>query len=197
MLIKFMKKIQLAFSIILFLSTLTIVSQWIICSGSSDLTNIQSIPVIQTLDLNTVVIAGGTVGNPQIYITTNGGLNFQSILGDLTGPELHYLYALNKDTMFVGDAGGNGGGSGNAKVWKTTNKGTNWNFVLSTGTSQGFIYDINFDLLSTKYGIIVCSNPVGAGVRIYKTNNYGANSIIQTIISSSFQNLALHSFLIV
>ena len=172
-----LKTMALIFSIF----SLTVYSQWSICPGSSEVSNIGTDPVISVIDHNHAVICGGPFATPKIFMTSNGGLNFTDITGDITGPELKYIFAIDKDTIFVSDAGGNGGGTGYGKVWKTTNMGLNWNLIFTVAGNGGFIHSINFEEPSYKNGIIVSTTPGGTGARVYKSTDFGFSWNYQTL----------------
>jgi len=113
-----------------------------------------SYPSVSVPNCSTVVIAGGSNNVPKIFMTTNSGLNFTDITGNITTNELYCIYALNSDTIFAGDGGSPGGSGGNARVYKTVNGGLNWSVMLSTGGNNGFISGIKFSKTNPEFGII-------------------------------------------
>ena len=129
-------------------------TQW---STVSQLTpsELGSFPSVSVPNCSTVVIAGGSNNVPKIFLTTNSGLNFTNITGNINTNELYCVYALNSDTIFAGDGGSPGGSGGNARVYKTVNGGLNWQVMLSTGGNNGFISGIQFSNTNPDFGIIV------------------------------------------
>ncbi len=131
-------------------------------------------PSISVPNCSTFVVAGGTTGNPKVFISTNNGNTISDITGNITGTELFCVWALNSDTIFAGDGGTAGGAGGNAKVYKTTNRGLNWSVVLQTGGNSGFIGSILFQRPQQKFGIIISDPPTENGPYwIAKTHDGG------------------------
>ena len=64
-----------------------------------------SFPSVSVPNCSTVVIAGGSNNFPKIFLTTNSGLNFINITGNINTNELYSVYALGSDTIFAGDGG--------------------------------------------------------------------------------------------
>lgn len=114
-----------------------------------------SFPSVSVPNCSTVVIAGGSNNFPKIFLTTNSGLNFINITGNINTNELYSVYALGSDTIFAGDGGSAGGSGGNARVYKTVNGGLNWQVMLSTGGNNGFISGIQFSKTNPNFGVIV------------------------------------------
>ena len=141
------------------------------------LANIGSFPSVSMVNDNIFFVAGGPSGTPVIYKTTNGGINFTSINTTGISLELYCIWAVDVNTIYVGDGGAAGGTGGNAKVYKTTNGGTNWVNILSTGGTAGFINGIVFSRNNPQIGIIQSDPPTGVGnpFWIAKTTNGGLN----------------------
>ncbi len=148
-------------------------SQWTVTSQLSA-NDLGSYPTISVPNCSTIVIGGGTTNNPRVYLSTDTGLNFANITGNITGAELYTVFALNKDTIFAGDGGNPGGTGGNAKIYKTTNGGLNWVVALTTGGNSGFINGITFSQLNPDFGIII-SDPAenNDSFWVAKTHNRG------------------------
>lgn len=146
------KALWLAVILNLFLSTAH--SQWVTVSQLPAV-ELGGYPSVSVPNCSTIVISGGDNNNPRVYISTNSGINFSNITGNISVNELYCLYALNKDTIFTGDGGSAGGLGGNARVYKTINGGLNWTTILTTGGNSGFISGITFSKLNPNFGIIV------------------------------------------
>jgi len=150
-------------------------TQWSTVSqlNSNELGNFPSVSVP---NCSTVVIAGGSNNFPKIFLTTNSGLNFINITGNINTNELYSVYALGSDTIFAGDGGSAGGSGGNARVYKTVNGGLNWQVMLSTGGNNGFISGIQFSNTNPDFGIVV-SDPATStdSFWIAKTHDRGRN----------------------
>ena len=149
-----MVKLALRLIIIFNLTSICLFSQWSVVSQLSA-NELGSYPSISVPNCSTIAVCGGEANNPKVFLSTNGGLNFNNITGNITSNELYAIYAFDKDTIFVGDGGGFGGVGGNAKVYKTINGGLNWTVALSTGGNSGFISGITFSHLDPDFGIIV------------------------------------------
>lgn len=131
-------------------------------------------PSISVYDSNKAVIAGGPNGVAFVSRTTNGGTTWTSTGTSGITLELYCVWAVDDNTIYVGDGGASGGAGGNAKVYKTTNGGTSWTVILSTGGSLGFINGIVFSKTNTQVGIAQSDPPAGTGVYwIAKTTNNG------------------------
>jgi len=169
-----MNKIALWLIVIFNLTGSAVFSQWSVTSQLSA-NELGSYPSISVPNCSTVVVCGGATNNPKVFISTNSGLNFVNITGNITGAELYTVYALNKDTIFAGDGGNPGGTGGNAKVYRTTNGGVNWTVALTTGGNSGFISGITFSHLDPDFGIIV-SDPAenNDSFWVAKTHNRGS-----------------------
>jgi hypothetical protein len=137
----------------------SIFSQWQVVSQIPP-SQLGDYPSISVPNCSTFVIAGGSIGNPRVFISTNSGANFTNITGNITGTELFSVWALNSDTIFTGDGGSPSGGGGNAKVYKTTNRGVNWTKILETGGNSGFIGSIIFQKPQQDFGIIISDPPL-------------------------------------
>ncbi|MGH2575194.1 MAG: T9SS type A sorting domain-containing protein, partial [Ignavibacteria bacterium] len=134
-------------------------------------------PSISAYGPNGAVVFGGVGGSPRAFLSTNGGVNWTAISGNMTGPELFCGWAVNASTMFGGDGGANGGAGGNARVWKTTNGGSSWTVILSTGGSLGFFNGIVFSRVNPNFGMAQSDGPAGLGTPFYiaTTTNGGNN----------------------
>jgi photosystem II stability/assembly factor-like uncharacterized protein len=153
-----------------------ILSQWIVVN---QLNNLGQYPTISVSDCSTIVTAGGSGSTAVIYRSTNGGINFTNIVTTDINKDLYAVWAMNKDTIFVGDGGSPGGLGGNARVYRTTNGGINWVNVLSTGGNSGFIDGIVFQRPDNNFGIIVSDPPQGSdSFWVAKTTNKGNDWVI-------------------
>lgn len=168
-----MVKIALWLIIALNLSVTTCYSQWSVTSQISA-NELGSYPSISVPNCSTVVVCGGEANQPRVFLSTNSGLNFINVTGNINTNELFCIYALNKDTIFAGDGGGPGGTGGNARVYKTVNGGLNWTVALTTGGNSGFISGITFSRLNPDFGIIISDPPINNGSYwIAKTRDRG------------------------
>ncbi len=133
-------------------------------------------PTISVYSPTGVVVFGGPSGLPTASRTTDGGVTWTNISGNMTGPELFCGWAVDANLMFGGDGGANGGAGGNARVWKTTNGGTNWTVIISTGGSGGFFNWILFSRITPTFGVAQSDPPAGVGTTYYlsKTTDGGA-----------------------
>jgi hypothetical protein len=158
----------------IFFSTLftgIIFSQWV---QVSQVGAIGEYATISVADCNTIVIAGGTSSSAIVYRSTNGGLNFSNITTPEIMWQLFCCWAVNKDTIFVGDGGSANGTGGNARVYKTFNGGVNWTTALTTGGNSGFISGIVFERPNLNFGIAVSDPPISNdSFWIAKTTNKG------------------------
>ncbi|MDQ3140828.1 MAG: T9SS type A sorting domain-containing protein, partial [Bacteroidota bacterium] len=139
---------------------------------------------VSVVDQNTVWIAGGPVGTPVIWRTTNAGSNWISIPTTGISFELYCIWAVDLNTAFVG----NGGQAGrNSRFYKTTNSGINWTEQGSTGGGFGVFDGIVFSKTEPSFGIAVSDPPMGQGQPYYvsKTTN-GGNTWTDTNPSVSF-----------
>ncbi len=133
---------------------ITALSQWIQVSGVPG-AELGSYPSISSPNKDVVVVAGGNTNSPRVFRSTNGGLNFTNITGNIAGAELYSVCALNADTIFAGNGGSPGGVGGNARVYMTTNGGVNWSIAIQTGGNSGFISGISFSKVNPHFGLIV------------------------------------------
>lgn len=133
---KHFKLFVLAFALALGLTANVYSQGWTFCTGSVNITGIGANPGTYCFDGNNAIVVGGVTGAPKVYRTTNGGVNFVNITGNITGPELYAGCMINATTFLVGD------GAGNAKIWRTTDAGTTWTTVLTTGGTGGFFNGI-------------------------------------------------------
>ena len=153
--------------LVLFTSNITF-SQWTHIGG---VTGAGSYPSISAAGMDLVFIFGGPNGNPTVFRSTNGGVNFTS-LGNtgLGGLELYCGWAVDVNTIFVGNGGGVGGTGGNASFYKTTNGGVSWTLVGSTGGTGGFFNGIVFARTVSppySFGVAESDPPSGAGQPYY------------------------------
>ncbi|HEY3251467.1 MAG TPA: T9SS type A sorting domain-containing protein [Ignavibacteria bacterium] len=182
-----MKKNIFLFLLILFLPFNSVNSQWIFAGSVS---GVGPAPVVSTPNCSTLVIGGGTTGQPKILASTNNG-PLIDITGNISGAELTCIWAKNRDTIFAGDGGSPGGGGGNAKVWRTINGGVNWSVILTTGGTTGFINGIVFERPALRFGVVFSDPPAGSGPAWYaKTWNGGET---WTIFSGQFGIQVLNS----
>ena len=147
---------------------------------------LSSWPQISVYGPNELVTAGGPTGISKVFKSTNGGVNWTDISGNLSGPELTCVWAINGDVIFVGDGGSVGGNGGNAKIWKTTNGGMNWTMILSTGGSAGFFNGIVFSRTYPLIGVIQSDPPIPYGMHyLSKTTDGGNTWYTQNTISTN------------
>lgn len=159
------------------------IAQWTI-QGS--LTGLGGYPSISVYAPSELVVAGGTSGSPKVYKSTNSGINWVNITGNISGPELFCVWAVDANLIFVGDGGSNGGNSGNAKVWKTTNGGVNWSVILTTGGTGGFFNGIVFSRTNPLIGIAQSDPPTPNGPHyLAKSTDGGISWNTQTTISTN------------
>jgi photosystem II stability/assembly factor-like uncharacterized protein len=176
-----MKKIILLSALIINSSILF--SQWTL---QSTVTGLGSYPSISVYSPTGVVIAGGLVSTPsaKVYKSTNGGVNWVDISGDLPPRRPYALWALNGDTIYVGDAGANGSG-GDARLYKTMNGGINWIQILNTGGVGGWFNDIIFSRINPMIGIAQSDPPNYGGEHfLAKTTDGGNNWYVQPTIAT-------------
>jgi len=174
---KFNFFMNLAALAVIFLMTANSYSQWTFQGG---VTVPGSSPSISVYSPTGVVVCGGASGQPKVYKSTNSGVTFTDISGNLAGPELWCVWAVDANTIYGGDGGANGGAGGNAKVWKTTNGGTLWTVILSTGGNAGFINSIVFSRTSPLVGIVQSDPPTGTGgvYWVQKTTDGGTTWVL-------------------
>ncbi|HEX2786588.1 MAG TPA: T9SS type A sorting domain-containing protein [Ignavibacteria bacterium] len=178
-----MIKIIIINFVFVFLAAGNVSGQWTLVNVLSDL---GQFPCLSVYGPNELVIAGGGINTPKVYKSTNGGISFINISGNLTGPKIFSIYAVNENLIFAGDGGSFSGAGGNAKLWKTTNGGLNWSVVLSTGGIYGFFNGIIFSKTNPSFGIAVSDAPTDAEFFVAKTTNGGNNWIIQSNTPSGF-----------
>jgi photosystem II stability/assembly factor-like uncharacterized protein len=124
-------------------------------------------PSISVSGINNAWIANGSVNNPKIFRTTNGGLNWLPVSVTGISQEIYCIYALNQNIVFVGE----GVYSGNAKLLKTTNGGLNWEVVLTTSQNGGHFTGLAFTKINGNlFGLAIAE-------RIYRSSNFGVNWI--------------------
>jgi photosystem II stability/assembly factor-like uncharacterized protein len=126
-------------------------------------------PSISVVDANIAWIAGGTVNNPLIYRTSNGGANWTQITTNGTTNELHCIWAVSSTSAIVGE----GAINSYARLYKFSSDGSKWNVVLETGMNDGAFNNLIFSR----------SNPLLGGAladEIYITTNGGNNWVLKT-----------------
>ncbi|MFZ4592441.1 MAG: WD40/YVTN/BNR-like repeat-containing protein, partial [Ignavibacteria bacterium] len=163
--------------------------QWI-PSGTPNLANLGTWPSTCVVSSNVIFMAGGNnTSGPIIYRSTNGGSNFSIIPLTNTikttddqnpGYKRYFscIYAMNKDTIYVGDASnytGNGGLVDDARFYRTTNSGTSWTRIgRSNAGNLGFFNGIVFSKVNSQFGIAHCDpNGLTGQFLIWKTTNGG------------------------
>lgn len=156
-------------------------SQWV---QVSSLVNTGTFPNVSVVNPNLIFIGGGPNSLPFIARSTNGGTNFVNLPTNGLNLELYSIWAIDENTIFVGDGGAAGGAGGNAKIYITTNAGINWTNILSTGGTSGFINGIVFSRTNSQIGIIQSDPPTGTTYWIAKTTNSGQNWVIENPPSS-------------
>lgn len=131
-------------------------------------TGVGSFPSISVSGPNTVAIGGGPNGQPKVYLSINGGVNWTTLgttgLGTL---EFYCIWMKDANTIFTGDGGAVGGAGGNASYYKTTDGGATWTVLGSTGGSAGFINGIVFSNTNPMFGVTESDPPLGAGQPYY------------------------------
>ncbi len=185
---KIYKIIMKEFTLFLTITVFIIISQnaftqWTL---QGTLTGVGTIPSISVYAPAELVVAGGTSGVPKVFKSTNSGVNWTNISGNLTGPELSCVWAVNANLIFAGDVGSNGGSGGNARVWKTTNGGVNWVVILTTGGSHGYFNGIVFSRTNSLIGVAESDPPSLYGQHyLAKTTDGGNSWNTQTTISTN------------
>lgn len=143
-------------------------AQWTFCNGSSSLTGLGTNPSISVASPLVVWVCGGASNAPKIMRSTDGGVTFTNVTGNMTAtPEPWCIWAVDANTAFAGDGGAAGGTGGNAKLWKTTNGGTTWAVVLNTGGTVGFFNEVIFSRSNPSFGFAESDPPTGAGGNYY------------------------------
>ncbi len=174
--------IFITFTFFMIIST-TSIAQWTI---QGLLTGLGGNPSISVYAPSELVVAGGTSGSPKVYKSTNSGVNWVNITGNLTGPELFCVWAVDANLIFAGDGGSNGGNGGNAKVWRTTDGGATWMVILTTGGSHGFFNGIVFSRTNPLIGIAESDPPSLYGPHyLAKTTDGGDSWNTQTTLSTN------------
>jgi photosystem II stability/assembly factor-like uncharacterized protein len=138
-------------------------------------------PTISVFSPTGIVVADGYYASPKVFISTNSGVNWSDITGNITGPELGCVWAVNSSLIFVGSVGAPGYNNGsNAKVWKTTNGGQNWSVAVSVGGNHGYFNGIVFSRTNPMIGIAM-SDPAYSNDHYYlaKTTDGGSTWFTQ------------------
>jgi photosystem II stability/assembly factor-like uncharacterized protein len=179
-----MKTLSLNIFLSVFLCS-SLFAQWTIQGTLTDLGDYPSISVYGPAG---VVVAGGLAGLPKVYKSTNSGVNWIDITGNLiSNPEPYSVWAVDGNVIYAADGGSNGGAGGNARVWKTTNGGTTWTNILTTGGSLGFINGIVFSRTMPSFGFIQSDPPNGTPQPFWiaKTTDGGNNWAVTSAPSMS------------
>lgn len=163
-----MKQLKLLLLLTTFAYSCQSFSQWVFCPGSAELTGLGTGPGIYCFDRNIAIVMGGTTGSPKVFKTTNGGLNFVNITGNITGNELYCGCIVDANTYLVGDGGGN------AKIWRTTDGGTVWTTVLTTGGTGGFFNGIMRTAFASNF-LVAQSDAPSSTLMMYVSSNGGLN----------------------
>jgi hypothetical protein len=150
-------------------------AQWTLCTP---MPAVMDYPGLSVYSPDGIIAIGGDANTARIFKSTNGGLNWNDITGNLANtPRIISVWAVDGNTIFAGDGGSFSSQGGNAKVWKTTNGGINWVNILSTGGTAGYINGIVFLRASPSFGIIASDSPAGPGQPFWmqKTTDGGNN----------------------
>jgi photosystem II stability/assembly factor-like uncharacterized protein len=138
-------------------------------------------PSISVYSPTGIAAAGGYYAHPKVFMSTNSGVNWADITGNMSGVELGCVWAVDSNLIFAGDVGAPGYNGGNAKVWKTTNGGQNWSVIFSTGGNHGYFNGIVFSRTNPTVGIAM-SDPAYSNDHYYlaKTTDGGNTWFTQT-----------------
>jgi photosystem II stability/assembly factor-like uncharacterized protein len=138
-------------------------------------------PSISVYSPTGIVAAGGYYAHPKVFMSTNSGVNWTDITGNMSGVELGCVWAVDSNLIFAGDVGAPGYNGGNAKIWKTTNGGQNWSVILNTGGNHGYFNGIVFSRTNPMIGIAM-SDPAYSNDHYYlaKTTDGGNTWFTQT-----------------
>jgi photosystem II stability/assembly factor-like uncharacterized protein len=128
-----------------------------------------SINSFYAVDANTIWVAAAASGTSNVYLSTNGGLNWVLRNGGIeAAKDMYGIFAFDANTALVG--------SGDGDIYKTTNGGLNWTKVLDlTNSFTDGIYMFN-----TNYGIYY-ADPTSQSGQPYQfriTTNGGNNWIL-------------------
>lgn len=185
-----MKKLISNISVAVFI-VITVTNSFAQWTLQSSLSGLGSYPFISVYGPGELVVAGGTSGFPKVFKSVNSGVSWTNISGNLTGPEIFSIWAVNANLIFAGDGGSNGGGGGNARVWKTTDGGVTWSVILTTGGTHGFFDGIVFSRANPLIGIAVSDPPTTNGPHyLAKTVDGGNTWNTQTTISTNGGGIA-------
>ncbi|MBX7045378.1 MAG: T9SS type A sorting domain-containing protein [Ignavibacteria bacterium] len=169
-----MKKLTYFFVVALLVLSTTAHSQWTFVGG---VVGAGTSPSISVCSPTCAWIAGGT-NTPNIYRTTNGGVNW-TVIGT-TGLQVKAVWccwAIDSLTCYVGDGGDAAGQTGgDATLSRTTNGGVSWTAVANTGGTAGFINGVIFSRSNPQFGFAQSDPPGGTGTAywIKKTTDGGA-----------------------
>jgi len=159
---------------IIFISISSTFSQWTLVGA---VTGAGDFPSISVSDENTVFIIGGLPGQPTVFRSTDGGVNFTTLgttgLGSI---ETYCGWGVDANLIFVGNGGSVNGLGGNATYYKTTNGGTNWTAIGSTGGTDGFFNGIVFSRITPMFGIAQSDPPNGPGQPYYVSTTTDSGS---------------------
>jgi len=141
-------------------------------------------PSISAVNCNTAWIAGGTIGNPAVYRTTDGGQSWQTITTAGTINKFDCIWAISASMAYIGE----GFINSYARLYKLSSDLTGWNLVLQTGQNDGSFNNLVFSRENPDIGGVLADE-------IYITTNGGANWILRSTgvvgVSSSQNSLML------
>lgn len=175
------KLFSLALSLIVLMAASNTFSQW---TFTGFVLGAGTFPTISAYSETGVVVFGGPNGTPKVFKSTNSGVNWTDISGNLpAGKEMYTGYALDANNIFCADGGASGGAGGDAKAYRTTNGGTTWTQILNTGGTAGFFNSIVFSKTTPTFGVIQSDPPSGPGQPYFvrKTTDGGATWNVVTV----------------
>ena len=141
---------------------------------SWDTISVGSTPTLYDLHFinnNTGFVSGSTTQD--VSKTTDGGLTWTDISGDIAGSSKYCIYAWDVNNIIVGTS--------SADLYKTTNGGVNWTGILLTG---GTVYKIAFANANTGF-------MTGSSTMFQYTTNAGNNwtNVVTGIPASTFYDV--------
>ena len=163
-----MKKLKLSLSAIVLLLVIAVTStqaQWV--WNNRFVTGAGTFPSISVFSPTGIVVAGGPSGTAFIARSTNSGTNFTVLGTSGTSLEMYCVWAIDANTIYVGNGGAAGGAGGNASVYRTVNGGTSWTTVFSTGGTGGFFNSVVFSRSNPLVGVAQSDPPNGVGQPYY------------------------------